>query len=84
MPVWVAIPIPDDIPGTILNGIWLFLKNTASSPPLPKINGSPPLSLITIFSNFTRAPAKLYFTNELCDVVPSQKCFGKVYYDVAQ
>jgi len=48
----MAAPIPDVIPGMISKGILLDFKNSASSPPLPKMNGSPPFNLKIFFPFF--------------------------------
>ena len=40
------------IPGTTSYGILFSFKEIISSPPLPKTNGSPPLSLTTILFSF--------------------------------
>jgi len=52
IPEYMAAPIPDVIPGMISKGILLDFKNSASSPPLPKMNGSPPFNLKIFFSLF--------------------------------
>ena len=44
--------MPEVIPGTISTETPLFSKNDASSPPLEKTNGSPPLSLTTFLPSF--------------------------------
>ena len=52
IPAYVAEPIPEVIPGTISYFTLNDFKNSASSPPRPKIIGSPPFSLTTILFNF--------------------------------
>ena len=44
IPEYVADPMPDVTPGTISYLMLLLLRNSASSPPLPNITGSPPFS----------------------------------------
>jgi hypothetical protein len=48
MPAYASAPKIDDTPGTTSMGIPASAQALASSPPRPKTNGSPPLSLTTV------------------------------------
>ena len=47
IPAYAGPAIADEIPGTISNSIEAAVSSSASSPPRPKTNGSPPLSRTT-------------------------------------
>ena len=50
MPAYAGAAIPAVIPGTTSNGIPASRSTSASSPPRPNTNGSPPLSRTTVRS----------------------------------
>jgi hypothetical protein len=60
MPEYIAAPIPDVIPVINSNGILFYFKNSGSSPPIPKINGSHTYSLYT-FSVFSGNKSMISF-----------------------
>jgi hypothetical protein len=57
MPAYAGPAIAELIPGTTSNGTPAAAKASASSPPRPKTNGSPPLS------RTTRRPRRAWVIN---------------------
>ncbi len=49
MPAYAGTEDAEVTPGTISNTIFSLCRASASSPPRPKTNGSPPFSLATVF-----------------------------------